>query len=248
MTRRTSFRHGAKQCLPLLPTLESLLIVQDRLDERTLEHLETPRHSRVQRSPPQVDLLVLLRPSLDDLDVIDHGLPLVVVQPERRLVRHPAMDPSASGVDPQQVLEPKVFPERRVEHLDRHGDEPPTPFADRLVGATRPDPIVIRHVDIEHQLAHDGLEGGFGEGLPISGSAGVDGSDLETGWVEPDHLALQVGAGLEGVVAEVGVVGEGERELAVREGARRDCDSVKVISISQSFAMGMTWRAHRGPD
>lgn len=54
-------------------------------------------------------------------------------------------------------------------------------------------------------------------------SARVHGSDLETRGVEAEDLLLEVVGGCKGLVAEVGIVLEGEGEFAVGELAGRDC-------------------------
>lgn len=56
---------------------------------------------------------------------------------------------SSSRVHPEQVLEPKVFPQPCVYHLDRHSDEAPALYADLGAGAACSYVIIVCHVDIE---------------------------------------------------------------------------------------------------
>ncbi len=42
--------------------------------------------------------------------------------------------------------------QRMIQHLDGSRDIPPAPPTDRSSRTTRPDLIVIRHVDIEHEF------------------------------------------------------------------------------------------------
>ena len=94
------------------------------------------------------------------------------------------MSASSPGVHPQDVLEPKVLPERRVDHLDRHGHEGPALVAYIRFVAARADLIVVCEIDVEDQLLGNGLEGaGFAERLPVSRVGAVDGADFETGGV-----------------------------------------------------------------
>jgi hypothetical protein len=44
-----------------------------------------------------------------------------------------------------------------IQHLDRRCDIPPTPPTNLLVGAARPDLVVIGHIDIKDEFTADGL-------------------------------------------------------------------------------------------
>ena len=71
----------------------------------------------------------------------------------RRLVADPAMDTSPTRVDPHNVLEPKVLPECALTHFHGAGHVLPALLADRRALAARPDVVIVRKIDIEHQLS-----------------------------------------------------------------------------------------------
>mmetsp|Transcript_25024 Transcript_25024/g.62547 ORF Transcript_25024/g.62547 Transcript_25024/m.62547 type:complete len:435 (+) Transcript_25024:215-1519(+) len=82
----------------------------------------------------------------------DSGAALIG-QLARALVADPAVDTAAPRVNPQQVLESKVVPQALIHNLDGNCHEGPALIADVGGGATRAHVVVVRHVDVEHQLA-----------------------------------------------------------------------------------------------
>lgn len=113
---------------------------------------------RVQR-PPQIDLLTTLAATLDHLQIPSDGPALLVLHRPRLLVAHPGVGTSASGVYPHDVFEAEILPQGRVDDLDRHDHEPPALGADVRLVAARPDLVVVRQIDIEAELLHEGPEG-----------------------------------------------------------------------------------------
>ena len=68
-------------------------------------------------------------------------------------VAHPAVDTTAAGVDPQQVLEAKILGERG-EHAERQGHERPAAIARRrAVFTSAVEEVVVGQVDIDDELA-----------------------------------------------------------------------------------------------
>lgn len=91
-------------------------------------------------------------------------------------------------------------------------------MADVRAGAAGADVVVVGHIDIEDEFFRDGPESaGFSEGLAVARVGGVDGADFETRGEHLDALLAEEVGGREGLVAQIGVVGEGEGEFAVGE-------------------------------
>ncbi len=59
------------------------------------------------------------------------------------------------------MLEAEILAQRLVEHLHRDGDKRPATLADALARTACAHLVVVRHVDIEHQLALYGLNDAF---------------------------------------------------------------------------------------
>ena len=157
-----------------------------------------PRREHVLQMPVQrprhVDLLPALCASLDNVEVPHHRPPLLVAHLPRRAVTDPGVHASPPRVHPQDVLEPKVLPQRRVDHLDRHRREGPALAADVRLVAARADVVVVRQIDIEAELLGDRLEGRLvAEGLAVAGVGGVDGADLESGGDYADDILSKAG-------------------------------------------------------
>lgn len=53
----------------------------------------------------------------DDAEVVGHRTSALVGQGSRGIIRHPAVNASSSGVDPQDVLKAEVLPEPHIHHL-----------------------------------------------------------------------------------------------------------------------------------
>jgi len=102
--------------------------------------------------------------------------------------------------------------------------------ADTRARAARSDVVVVRHVDIEDQLFHDGPESRrFAHGLAVARVGAVLRPDFETRGQHLYALFSQEVGGGEGLVAQVGVVGECEGEFAVGEGGRWDGGVVEPL-------------------
>lgn len=133
------------------------------------------------------------------------------------------MHASASRIHPQQMPEPKILPQRLIDDLYRQRREDPALWANLCLLATRPHVIIVGQIDIEDQLLGDGAESALlADGLAIARVERVLGPDLEADGRHLQTLFAEGVGGGEGLVADVGVVGEDEGEFAVHElGLRR---------------------------
>ena len=139
---------------------------------------------RMQRSL-DVNLLPTLRPPFNQLQISSYCLPPRIVHLPCSLIAHPSVCSSPPRVNPHDMFEPEIVPQRRIDYFDRHGDELPALVADVGFGAACSDLIVIRQVYIKNQFFGQRAEsGGFAERLAIARVGGVDGPNLETGGVE----------------------------------------------------------------
>ena len=87
------------------------------------------------------------------------------------------------------MLEAEIFAQRRVDHLDGHGDELPAFAADVGFVAARADVVVVGQIDIEAEFFGQGTEGGrVAQGLAVARVGGIDGADLETGGHEAEDV------------------------------------------------------------
>lgn len=131
------------------------------------------------------------------------------------------MHATAARIDPEDVCEAKVVTEGGVNDFDGHGGEGPAFAADVGFGAARADVVVVCQVNIEDDLFGERPEGGgFAEGFTVAWVGGVDGSDLEAGWVQAENVFAEEVGGRVRLVTEVGVVGERESEFSVGEVVR----------------------------
>ena len=108
--------------------------------------------------PPNINLLPALRTTLNDLEIAGDGLPFLIVHVPGLLVAHPCVGSSSSGVDPHDVLEPKIIPQGDIDNLDRHSHELPALVANIGLVATSSNIVIISQVDIEAQLLGEWLE------------------------------------------------------------------------------------------
>ena len=139
---------------------------------------------RMQR-PPHVHLLPPLTPAAHHLQVARQRPPLLVAHLPRPPVADPRVRAAPARVHPQDVLEAEVLAQRRVHHLDGHGDEAPALGADVGAGAARAHLVVVRQIDVEDQLLGQGPEGASGpERLAVPGVRAVYRADLEARGVE----------------------------------------------------------------
>lgn len=83
----------------------------------------------------EVDFFCLLLSTLDDLDIADEGFASIGVQLPCPVIANPAMDTTSTRVNPEEVLEAKVFPENLVNDLDRNGHPVPAFVADIAAAA-----------------------------------------------------------------------------------------------------------------
>lgn len=170
---------------------------------------------RMQR-PLDIDLFPALVAAAQQLQIASNGPALLIVHFSCPLVADPAMRASASRVDPQQMLETKVFSERHVNDLDGHGDKSPALLTDASATATRANLVVVRHVNIKDQLFGNGAKGaGFAHRLAVSWIRAVHGANLESCGCQLHALLAESVGRDEGLVADVGVVGQDKGEFAV---------------------------------
>jgi len=152
---------------------------------------------------PELDLALGILVALDQRQILHDGA----------LVRHPAMDTTTTRVDPEQVLEAKVLAQRRVQHLDGRDHETPALVADGGTLAARADVVVVRQVDIEHELALLGHKVGRADLALVRRGHGEDGADVDLEGQCLGHGRLHLGRVVERLVADVRVVLERERQL-----------------------------------
>ncbi|KAI3494657.1 hypothetical protein L1887_40473 [Cichorium endivia] len=215
---------------PLLWCAEAVLVLEHRVDEGELERAtlaalaaDGASQARMQAPsactahPACIDLFDLAGTALDDLEPSDDGFARVVGEVESFAVRDPYMDTTTTRIDPEQMLEAEILAQRLVEHLHRDGDKRPATLADALTRTACAHLVVVRHVDIEYQLALHGLERSLLHGFAVFGLGRVDRANLESRRVEATHLFLELVGGRERVVTQVGLVLERKGELAVRE-------------------------------
>lgn len=62
-------------------------------------------------------LLGLIVVAGDDTEIVRNGTTALIGQSSRGVVCHPAVNSSSSGVDPEDVLEPKVLPQPDIHDL-----------------------------------------------------------------------------------------------------------------------------------
>ena len=105
---------------------------------------------------------------------------LLVRQPPRALVAHPAVQAAPPREDEEDVLEPKVLAQAAVQDLDGRGHERPAAVADVAAAAAGADVVIVCEVDVKHELAlHGGEAGGVG-GAALRVDV-VDGADVDLG-------------------------------------------------------------------
>jgi hypothetical protein len=198
------------------------------------------------QGPLDIDLLAALVAALEQLKVAGNGLPLGILHLPRPLVADPSVGASTARVDPQDVLEAKVLAQSHVHDLDGHCDPLPAQRAYLGALAAGADGVVVGHVDIKHQLLLHGAEhAALAHRLAVARVCAVDGPDFEArGDLLHALLAEHVGRG-EGLVAQVGVVGQGEGELAVGEGGRGDGGVVQPLEEEAEGKEALVELAHR---
>lgn len=107
----------------------------------------------------------------------------MVIQIPGLLVAHPGVATSAARIDPEDVLEAKVFPQSRVENLDGHRHELPTLGTNVGLVTAGSDVIVVCQIDIETQLFCKRPERcRVAKHLPVPGIGCIDRADFYTVW------------------------------------------------------------------
>ncbi len=139
-----------------------------------------------------IHLLAALRASLDHFQVAGDGPSFMVVHLTGTFVADPRVGTSSTRVDPEDVPETKIILERGIHDLDGHGDEGPASTADVGLGATGPDLIIVRQIDIEDQFLAERTEiARLAQRLAIAWIGGVDGTNLESRGVETKDFFAQ---------------------------------------------------------
>lgn len=135
---------------------------------------------RMQRSP-DVDLLAAFVAASQKLEVSSNRSAFLVVHFSCSLVTDPCVSTSPSGVNPEDMLEAKVFSQRSIDDFDGHCDESPTLLANVGAGTASSDLIVICHIDIKNQLFCNRTESTrFAKRFSVSWVCRVLGTDFET--------------------------------------------------------------------
>ena len=79
--------------------------------------------------------------------------------------------------------------------------------------ATGPGVVIVRHVDVKHQLFPLGLEAGLLHATAHTRSHGENGTNVDLVRTALPHAVLQGLSALKGLVPHVHIVFQGEREL-----------------------------------
>lgn len=104
------------------------------------------------------------------------------------------MGSSSPGVYPHDVLKAKVFSQRGIDDLDRHGHELPALVAYVCLVAACSDVVVVRKIDIEAQFFGERFECcGIPQRLSVTRVRVVDGSNFEPGGHEAENVLLEAG-------------------------------------------------------
>lgn len=139
----------------------------------------------------QIDLAGCLLASLDDFQIPNDGLSLLHGQFSCSLIGNPTMHTSSTRIDPEQVLEPKIFSQHTVNDLDGNGHEFPALSADITTATTRSDFIVICHINIKHQFTLQGLELGCSKHLFVLGLDVVDSTQIDLVRIQTQQVCLE---------------------------------------------------------
>ena len=124
----------------------------------------------------------------------------------RRLVADPAMDTTSPRINPDDVLEAEILPQCGLTHFHGAGHVLPALPADRRALAARSYIIIIRQVDIKHQLPRFRPE--VLHGQVISRNAVEDGPNVNFVGLPFRHQRLHLFGARKTLVADVDVVGE----------------------------------------
>lgn len=131
-----------------------------------------------------IHLLPTLRSTFDDFQISCNSLPLLVVHVSGSSVADPGVSTSSTGVDPHDVLKPKVVPQSYIDYFDRHGDEAPTFVADVRLVAARSNLVIVRQIDVKDQLLRQRPKcRRLAQCFAISRISSVDRSDFKSGGI-----------------------------------------------------------------
>ena len=231
--------------LGVLVILQQLLLGQVRLPPVLLQLLERALEARVERVG-HVDALH----ESGGVGALVHGEVLgdrrarLVGQLPGALVAHPTVDTASAGVDPEEVVEPEVFPQALVDDL--HGDvhEGPALVADVRRGAARAHVVVVGHVDVHHELPLGRREHAVGPGAagvrqPLARVHVEHGPDIDLARELGLELLAQLLVVLEGLVSDEDVAREGEAELAALHETRVRLRVLQVVAVREPLHHGL---------
>lgn len=102
------------------------------------------------------------------------------------------MGAATTRINPHDVLEPKIFSQGKINHLDGHCDELPTFIADFGFGTARADLVVIRQINIKAKLFPDGLKlARIPQCLFVAGICSIYGTNFESSGNKTDDVFFQ---------------------------------------------------------
>lgn len=120
------------------------------------------------------------------------------------------------------MLEAKVLAEGCVKDLTRNSHKLPALGTDICPLATRPDLVVVRHIDVEDQLPLNRLD--VADRPVLLRANRHDRTNVYLKRVAHANLLLQVLLRLEGQVPQIDVIGQREGKLPMREYGAFSCE------------------------
>lgn len=91
--------------------------------------------------------------TLNDRQPSYEGTALFVRELQSFFVADPQVDTTSSGIHPQKVFVPELIAECAIKDAYCSSDELPAAFADIGSGAACTDRVVVRHINVENELA-----------------------------------------------------------------------------------------------
>jgi hypothetical protein len=202
------------------------------------------RKMRVQW-PLDINLLPALCTSLNYLEVPRDRPPLTVIHRPSLLIANPCVSSTTPRVHPHNMLKPKVVPQRHIHDLDRHCNELPAPNTDIRLVAAGSNIIVIRQIDIETQLLRDRLKRRRSpQCLPISRVRRIYRPNLKTRRHQAQYVTSQQFGIRKALITQVGIIGQGECEFAVREVVAGHRAVVQPLEQGAPGEQALVERAH----
>mmetsp|Transcript_29608 Transcript_29608/g.71077 ORF Transcript_29608/g.71077 Transcript_29608/m.71077 type:complete len:215 (+) Transcript_29608:694-1338(+) len=150
--------------------------------------------------------------------ILRHGCSLVVGQLPSLFVANPAVDPSSSREDKQNVLEAEVFTKCSIKTPNGGSHEAPALPAHICTSATRPDVVIFIHVDVENKLTLNRPKAlFFVDSVVIFGRNCKNCSDIDLFRLLGHHFLLQLLWTFEAKIPDVNIARKSKRQLAAKK-------------------------------